>query len=84
MDTFGGVFVGVPVCHDAGSERVVGEACESVAEVGVEGELEVLVGFGSSAFPPVDVADSGEDGCRVFRAGPGVHVKEQVLGPCDA
>ncbi|MDI2034158.1 hypothetical protein PJL15_01264 [Paenarthrobacter nitroguajacolicus] len=51
----GGVFVGVPAGDVAGAEHVVGEACDAVAGVGVEGELEVLVCFGSSAFPPVDV-----------------------------
>ena len=80
----GGGFVGVPSCDDACAEHVVGEPCEAVSGVGVEGELEVLVGFGSSAFPPVDVADGGEDGCCVFWGGEGVGVGEELFGPFDA
>jgi len=63
---------------------LVGESGEAVAGVCVEGELEVLVCFGSSAFPPVDVADGGEDGCCMLRAGSGVGVDEELLGPFDA
>ncbi len=74
-----GVFVGVPTGDDAGSEHLVGESCEAVSGVGVEGELHVLVCFGSSAFPSVDVADGGEDGCCVLWAGSGVGVDEQLL-----
>lgn len=37
-----------------------------VGGVGVEGELEELVGFAASTFPPVDVADRSEDGCCVL------------------
>jgi hypothetical protein len=73
----GGVFVGVPAGDDAGAEHLVGEPGEAVAGVGVEGELEVLVCFGSSAFPPVDVADGGENGCCVFGTGSCVGVEEE-------
>src|SRR4029453_3378042 len=72
----GGVSVGVPACDDAGSEHLVAESGEAVARAGVGGELHELVCFGASAFPPIDVADGGEDRSCVLRAGPGVHAKE--------
>ena len=40
-------------------------------------------GFGASAFPPVEVADGGEDGCCVFGAGEGVGVGEELFCPFD-
>jgi hypothetical protein len=80
----GGVFVCVPAGDDAGSKHLVGEACEAVAGVCLQSQLHVSVCFGSSAFPPVDVADGGEDGCCMLWAGPGVGVDEQLLCPLDA
>lgn len=80
----GGVFVHVPAGDDAGAYHLVAEAGEAVGGVGVEGELEELVCFAASAFPPVDVADTGKDRCCVFSAGEGVGVQEQLLGPFDA
>lgn len=62
---------------------MVAEACEAVGGVGVEGELEELVGFAAFAFPPVDVPDGGQDGGCVLGAGAGVGVEEQLLGPFD-
>lgn len=53
----GGVFVHVPSGDDAGADHLVAEAGEAVGGVGVDGELEELVGFAAPAFPPVDVAD---------------------------
>jgi hypothetical protein len=63
---------------------LVAEAGEAVGGLGVEGELEELVCFAASAFPPVDVADGREDRCCMFGAGAGVGVQEQLLCPLDA
>ena len=59
----GGVFVHVPACDYAGADHLIAEAGEAVGGVGVEGELEQLVGFAASTFPPVDVADGRKDRC---------------------
>lgn len=62
---------------------MVAEAGEAVGGVGVEGELEELVCFAASAFPPVDVADGRKHGCCMFCAGAGVGVQEELLCPFD-
>ena len=63
---------------------MVAESGEAVGGVCVEGELEELVCFAASAFPPVDIADGGEDWCCVFGGGAGVCVQEELLCPFDA
>lgn len=62
----GGAFVHVPAGDEAGTDHLVAEPGEAVGGVGLECELEELVRFASSAFPPVDVDDGVQDRCCVF------------------
>lgn len=42
------------------------------------------MGFAAAAFPPVDVADGGEERRRVVDAAVRVGVEQYLLGPFDA
>jgi hypothetical protein len=61
----GGFFVHVPPGDDAGADYLVAESGEAVGGVGVQGQLEELVGYAASAFPSVDVADGRKDRATV-------------------
>jgi hypothetical protein len=58
----GPVLVHVPAGHHSGADHEIAEPGQTVGGVCFEGELEELVGFAASAFPPVDEGDGGEDG----------------------
>ena len=55
---------------------MVAESGESVFGVSFERELEELVSFASSAFPPVDVPEGGKQRGCVLVVGSGVGVEQ--------
>lgn len=59
--SIGSVLVHVPASEHSVAEELVAEFSQAVAGVCLQGQLHVLVGFASMAFPPVDVADGRKE-----------------------